>query len=212
MSSYALTPGWGLPIVLVLALSAISSLFGSGCAMNADTSGTAFAAEPAPEVCGGAVCFESTHTTVSHWGAGEVTVVAFRADDLGCDAPHVSVPAPASDHDDGTQPKTESGAFKAGRVIELKLHDAKQGARLPIVSHDVAKNAEEPCVTARALRVGPDGRALASEETVSGEATVLELDPSTGRVLVQIDARWSSGVSGALRLEIDGPHACAVGG
>src|SRR4051812_8800395 len=212
MSSYAFTPGWGLPIVLVLALSAISSLFGSGCAMNADTSGTAFAAEPVPEVCGGAVCFESTHTAVSHWGAGEVTLVAFRADDLGCEAPHVAVAAPANDHDEGEQPQKASGTFKAGRMIELKLHEAKQGARLPIVSHDAATHADEPCVTARALRVGADGRAMASEETVSGEATVLELDPNTGRVLVEIDARWSSGVSGALRLEIEGPRACAVGG
>jgi hypothetical protein len=212
MSSYAFTPGWGLPIVLVLAISAISSLFGSGCAINPDTSGTAFADEPGEEVCGGAVCFESTHTSVSHWGAGEVTLVAYRADDLGCEAPHALVTPAANDTGDLAQPRSTSGSFKSGRMIELKLHDAKQGARLPIVSHDLAAHADEPCVTARSLRVGPDGRALATEETISGEATILELDPKTGRVLVKIDARWSSGVSGALRLEIDGPHACAAGG
>ena len=212
MSSYAFTPGWGLPIVLVLALSAISSLFGSGCALSADTSGTAFAAEPALELCGGAVCFAATHTTVSHWGDGEVTLVAFRADDLGCEAPHLPAALPAKDHHEGAQRDTTSGSFKSGRMIELTLHAAKQGARLPIVSHELASKAELPCVTARALRVGPDGRALASEETISGEATVLELDPHSGRVLVKIDARWSSGVSGELRLEIEGPHACVVGG
>jgi hypothetical protein len=212
MSSYAFTPGWGLPIVLVLAISAISSLFGSGCAMSPDTSGTAFAAEPVAEVCGGAVCFEPTHASVSHWGAGEVTLVAFRADDLGCEAPHATASMPVDGDDHGTLPKSTSEGFKSGRMIELKLHAPKEGARLPVVSHELASHAEEPCVTARALRVGPDGRALASEETISGEATVLELDPHTGRVLVKIDARWSSGVSGELRMEIEGPKACAVGG
>ncbi|MEO7094794.1 MAG: hypothetical protein ABI175_16165 [Polyangiales bacterium] len=211
MSSYAFTPGWGLPIVLVLALSAVSSLFGSGCALSTDTSGTAFAAEPAPEVCGGAVCFEATHTTVSHWGSGEVTLVAFRADDLGCEAPHATVFPRDEDHD-GAQAKTTGGSFKSGRMIELKLHAPKQGATLPIVSHDSAAHAGEPCVTARALRVGPDGRTMASEETISGEATILELDPHSGRVLVKMDARWSSGVTSELRLEIEGPQACAVGG
>jgi hypothetical protein len=216
MSHYAITPGWALPTIAVVMIGIVASLFGTGCTAYVDSSGNDFAIEPAPPVCGGAVCFDATQTTVKHWGDGDVTLVTFRADDLGCEEPHLGT-APANDPslpaDDpsGTVKSATEGPFKSGRVIELRLRHPKPGARLPVVSQDAANDSEEGYVTARALRIGPDGRAMASEETVSGEATVLDLDPRSGRVKVRVEAKWSSGVSGELVLDIDGPHECKAG-
>ena len=190
------TPHWAFPTLVVFVLSMVSSLFGTGCAVDVgNEQGRTVGSEsndPIAEVCGGAVCFSPTEVSVKHWGDGEVTLVAFRADGDRCEVPH------GGEHHAG------------GRAIELRLHGAKPGARLPVVSHAIAdKPGHEPCAVAHAVRIGnDDGRALADEETVSGEATVLEYDAPSGRVRVRLSARWSSGVSGELLLDVDGPHAC----
>jgi hypothetical protein len=143
-----------------------------------------------PEVCGGAVCFTPAHVEVRRWGAGTVEVVAVRSDRPGC-----AMPSTGAEPTDGT-------------AVLLRLESPRLGARLPIVPRDRFDLAEGPRASAHAVRVH-GGRALADEESVSGEATVLELDPKTGRVLVRVRARWSSGVSGELLLAVDGPTPCA---
>ena len=195
------TPHWAFPTMIVFVLSVCASMFGTGCAADVGSGvGTTVGSDTnAPvaddaELCGGAVCFSPTDVAVKHWGDGDVTIVAWRADERRCEVPHAG-----PEH-------------AGGRAIELRLHEAKPGARLPIVSHAMVELAgNEPCATVRALRIGPqDGRPLADEETVSGEATVLDLDPHSGRVRVRVSAHWSSGVTRELLLDVDGPHACAA--
>lgn len=204
--SFTFTPHWAFPTLFVLFVGACASMFASGCA--ADTVGLDVQ-ETHAEVCGGAVCFQPTDVAVKHWGAGDLTVVAWRADDQGCVVPHGVTPGDAS----GTTIKgsTPVVSHKGGTAIELRLHQAKPGARLPLVTHQTADWAEGAFATARAFRIGDgDGRALADEETVSGEATILDLDERTGRVRVRLSGRWSSGVTGELLVDVDGPHQCAA--
>lgn len=189
--SFAFTPHFAFPALFVVLLGFVAA----GCV--AEVKG--FNEEPpADEVCGGAVCFAPTDVSVKHWGDGEVTVQAFRAEDLGC------------------VPPSQGDVPRAGSSIELTLHHPKPGARLPVVSHQEAQDAEADAAyaTARVVRISTaDGRvrALADEETVQGTATILDIDAPSGRVRVRLDAKWSSGVSGELLLDVPGPHACPAG-
>jgi len=94
-----------------------------------------------------------------------------------------------------------------GSAIFLRLESPQPGARLPIVPRDRMEDRDGPRASVRAIRVH-DGRPLADEEAVSGEATILDIDPHAGRVIVRVRARWSSGVSGELQLEVAGPVGC----
>ena len=199
------TPHWAFPTLFVLFAGLFVSVFTSGCAVQVDGLDTTPA--PAPQVCGGAVCFEPTDVAVKRWGAGDVTVVAWHADDLGCVPPH----GPSASSETSPAPTTQSVDTVSGTAIELQLHEAKPGARLPLYTREALKDRDEdgPWATARAVRIGKnDGRALADEETVAGIATILDLDETTGRVRVRLAAKWSSGVTGELLLDVDGPHAC----
>jgi hypothetical protein len=203
--SLTFTPHWAFPTLFVVFAGLFVSVFTSGCAVQID--GLDSESAPAPQVCGGAVCFEPTDVAVKRWGDGELTVVAWRADDLACEVPH----GPASSTDGATT--TKSIAIVPGTAVELKLHAAKPGARLPVYTHEAVKDLEQggAWATARAVRIGKsDGRALADEETVAGIATILDLDENTGRVRVRLAAKWSSGVTGELLFDIDGPHTCTA--
>jgi len=201
--SLTFTPHWAIPTLFVLLAGLFVSVFTAGCVAQVDGIDTETST---PEVCGGAVCFAPTDVAVKRWGAGELTVVAWRADERGCEPP--VAPNNASEG-----PTTRSTSWLSGSAIELKLHAAKPGARLPVYTRARAKDEakDAPWATARAIRIGKDdGRALADEETVTGEATILDLDPQTGRVRVRVNAKWSSGVSGEFLVDVDGPHACAT--
>jgi hypothetical protein len=64
-------------------------------------------------------------------------------------------------------------------------------------------------VHVRALRVdSATGRAVADEEGMSGEATVLDLDESSSSVRVRVRARWSSGVTTETLLDVSGWPRC----
>lgn len=143
--------------------------------------------DPALRVCGGAVCFEPRAVAVRHWGAGEVTVGAWRGESDACAIPQV-----------GDKPS-------GGMMIEVRLNGATPGARLPIVSRTTHRNDDDRSATAsvHALRIdGNSGRAMADEEAVSGDVTVLDIDETSGRVRVRVRARWSSGVHGELVLDV----------
>lgn len=175
-----------VPAALVLAGSC-------GCAAE-------FAPYPLPDapLCAGAVCFEPTDVRVepSH-GAGAanaIVVTAWRANDAGCEVPH------GGDHPLG------------GTVIEIVIRERPAiGVRVPVVEAWESKDLKTPHVSARAYRIdGRDGRAVSDEEAMTGEATILELDPAARRVRLELDGRWSSGVEGALLLEWDdAKHPCA---
>lgn len=220
------TPHWAIPTLFVLLAGVVVSVFTSGCV--APVEGIDLERDR-PEVCGGAVCFAPTDVAVKRWSAGEITVVAWRATDGGCEeprsrevettasegtseapiAPQITPPDASRDPVEGLAAK--SSAWAPGTAIELKLHAATPGARLPMFSRAHAEDlaASAPWATARAIRVGKDdGRALADEEAVAGEATVLTLDPHTGRIRVRVKAKWSSGVSGEFLVDVDGPHGC----
>lgn len=187
--SLSFTPHWAFPVLFVVLLGFVAA----GCV--AEVRG--LDGSPAEDVCGGAVCFAPKDVAVKHWGDGEVTLLAFRAEDGGC--------VPPSDGD----------APMAGTSIELVLHRPKPGARLPLLSHQEAESSDGSSgyATARALRISTANgktRALADEETVQGTATVLDIDAPSGRVRVRLEAKWSSGVSGELLLDVAGPHACAA--
>ena len=202
--SLTFTPHWALPTLFVLFAGLFVSVFTNGCVASVEGLDTEQGG--APEVCGGAVCFSPTDVAVKRWGDGDLTVVAWRAEDRGCEPPHG-----ASGASEGAS--TKSIGALAGTAIELRLHAPKPGARLPLYTRQRAKDEDTnaPWATARAVRIGKgDGRTLADEETVAGEATVLDLDPKTGRVRVRVNAKWSSGVSGELLLDVDGPHACTA--
>jgi hypothetical protein len=200
------TPHWAFPTLFVLAAGLLATVFTSGCAV--DLGGVDDDRTAAPQACGGAICFDPTDVAVKHWGDGDVTVVAWRADDLGCVVPH----GPQTSADGVTT--TKSVDIVPGTAIELRLHDAKPGARLPVYTHESVEDrvTDGPWATARAIRIGKsDGRALADEETVNGIATILDIDETTGRVRVRLAAKWSSGVTGEMLLDVDGPHVCTAG-
>ena len=187
--SFEFTPHFAFPALFVVLLGLIAA----GCVAEVrgldDT--------PAPEVCGGAVCFPPTDVAVKHWGDGEVTLVAFHAENGGC------------------TPPSSGDVPEAGTSIELTLHRPTPGARIPVMSHQAASSSDEEdaYATARAIRVSTSNgtaRALADEETVQGTATILDIDAPTGRVRVRVEAKWSSGVSSEMLLDVAGPHACPV--
>ena len=200
--SFELTPHWAWPTLFVMLAGLGAALLGGGCV--ADVQGLQDPAAPVAELCGGSVCFTPSDVAVKHWGDGEVTVVAWRADDLGCVPPQVG------------------DAPRPGTAIELTLHRAHPGARIDVVPPPAPTTSDDPgtaaerdvsWVSARALRVanGDHGKSrhLADETTVSGQATILDLDAPTGRVRVRMRAQWSSGVTSETLLDVDGPHACA---
>jgi hypothetical protein len=159
-----------------------------------------FAPYPLPEapLCAGAVCFEPTDVRVepanASANADAIVVTAWRATDDGCDLPH-----------GGDRPL-------GGTVIEVVIRDRPAiGARVPVVEAWQSDDLKAPHVSARAYRIdGHDGRAVSDEEAMTGEATILELDPATRRVRLELEGRWSSGVEGALLLEWDdAKHPCA---
>lgn len=153
--------------------------------------------DPRPEVCGGAVCFPPDHVNVRHWGDGEVTMAAWRLD-------------PASNVVTCDLPRAGKQAI-AGQAVVVELFHARAGARVPVLPHEQAEQTDEPHATVRAVRVDTaTGRALADEEGVSGEVTVLDLDPSHGRFRVRVRARWSSGVSGEQVFDVEGWPGCAA--
>lgn len=153
--------------------------------------------DPRPEVCGGAVCFPPDHLEVRHWGDGEVTLAAWRID-------------PAANVATCELPRPGKKAIP-GQAIVLELHHARAGARVPVITHEQAEQSEEPFATLHALRVDPaTGRALADEEGVSGEVTILDLDANQGLLRVRVRARWSSGVSGEQVFDLTGWTGCAA--
>lgn len=161
-----------------------------------------FAPYPLPEapMCAGAVCFEPTDVRVEPANANggadvdAIVVTAWRASDAGCEVPH------GGDHPLG------------GTVIEIVIRAQPAiGARVPVVEAWESNDLKTPHVSARAYRIdGRDGRALSDEQAMTGEATILELDPAARRVRLQLTGRWTSGVEGALLLDWDdAKHPCA---
>lgn len=151
-----------------------------------------FDEEPAPEVCGGSVCFAPEHLTVRRWGDGEVTVAAWAGTN-GCALPRGG---------DDSIP---------GLAIIAEVHGARPGARVPVIAHERVEGWEGPYAIARSVRVDAStGRAMADEEAVSGEVAVLDYEPSNGNLRLRIRARWSSGVSGEQLLDIAGWPGCGA--
>ena len=153
--------------------------------------------DPRPEVCGGAVCFAPDHVAVRRWGDGEVTMAAWRID-------------PAANQAACELPRSGKRSIP-GQAVVIELHHARAGARLPVLSHQQSDQTTEPHATIRSVRIEPGtGRALADEEGVTGEITVLDLDPAEGRFRVRVRARWSSGVSGEQLFDVLGWPGCAA--
>lgn len=148
--------------------------------------------DPAPEVCGGSVCFAPEHLTVRRWGDGEFTLAAWRGTD-GCELPR-----------SGRQPIP-------GLAIVTEVHGARAGARVPVIAHDRVDGWEGPYALARSVRVDPEtGRTMAEEEAVSGELTLLDYEPANGNVRLRIRARWSSGVTGEQLMDVAGWPGCTT--
>lgn len=147
--------------------------------------------DPQKEVCGGTVCFTPEHVAVRKWGDGQVTVAAWRTG--SCTLPRAGV----------------AGEAMPGHGVVVELHGGKPGARVPVVARARTADVDGPWITLHALRVdGQTGRAWADEEAVSGEATVLDLDSSRGLLRVRVLARWSSGVTSELLLDVGDWAAC----
>lgn len=147
--------------------------------------------DPRPEVCGGSVCFAPDYVSVRRWGDDEVTLAAWRGTPR-CELPRA-----------GQEPIP-------GHALILELKRPRPGARLPVVRHELDQQTEEPHACVRALRVDPEsGKALADEEGVSGEVTILDIDSATGRLRVRVRARFSSGVSTEQVLDLDGWRGCS---
>lgn len=141
--------------------------------------------DPQKEVCGGTVCFTPEHVAVRKWGDGHVSVAAWRTG--SCTLPRSGVP----------------GEALPGHGVVVELEGARPGARVPVVARNRAASTEGPWITLHALRVDAStGRAWADEEAVAGEATVLDLDSSRGLLRLRVKARWSSGVSSELVLDV----------
>lgn len=159
-----------------------------GCTADIPT----FDDDPKQELCGGAVCFAPEHVAVREWADGDVVVAAW-ADTGGCDLPRA-----------GRLPV-------GGHAITIELKHARPGARLPIVAHDQPFDPNEGCALVHAIRVdAATGRALADEEGVSGEATVLDIDENSGALRVRVRARFSSGVSSETLVDVAGWPGCAA--
>lgn len=151
--------------------------------------------DPRPEVCGGSVCFAPDYLSVRRWGDGELTVAAWRGGDR-CELPRSGKDA------------------IPGNALIVHLVKPRPGARLPVINHEleeqVPNDQSEGHATVHALRVDPEtGRALADEEAVVGEVTVLDLDSATGRLRIRIRARFSSGVSNEQVLDVAGFRGCS---
>ncbi len=148
--------------------------------------------DPKQEVCAGTVCFAPEHVAVRRWGDGHVSVAAWRSG-KGCELPRAGVAA-------DTIP---------GQSVVVELHGAKPGARIPVVARSRKDEREGPWVTLHALRVDPaNGRAWADEEAIAGEATILDLDSSRGFLRIRVLAKWTSGVTSELLLDVSATPAC----
>ena len=148
--------------------------------------------DPKQEICAGTVCFAPEHVAVRKWGEAHQTVAAWRGG-KACDLPRAGVPAEAI----------------AGQSVVVELHGAKAGARVPVVSKSRRDEQEGPWVTLHALRVdAASGRAWADEEAIAGEATVLDLDSARGFLRIRVLAKWSSGVTSELLLDVSGGPPC----
>lgn len=148
--------------------------------------------DPAPEVCGGSVCFAPEHLAVRRWGDGEFTLAAWRGTE-GCELPR-----------SGREPIP-------GVAIVTEVHGARPGARVPVIPHGRVETWEGPYAIARAVRVDrATGRALADEEAVNGELTLLDYEPANGNLRLRIRARWSSGVSGEQLIDLSGWPGCTA--
>ena len=163
----------------------------AGCTAEIPT----FDDEARTEVCGGSVCFAPDYLSVRRWGDGELTVAAWRGTE------HCELPR-------------SGNAPIAGNALIVHLVKPRPGARLPIINHELAEKTPfaetEGHATVHALRVDPKtGRALADEEAVVGEVTVLDIDSATGRLRIRIRARFSSGVSSEQVLDIEGYRGCS---
>lgn len=147
--------------------------------------------DPKPEVCGGSICFAPDYLSVRRWGDDEVTLAAWRGTP-SCELPRA-----------GQDPIP-------GHALILDLKRPRPGARLPIVAHELDEQTEEPHACVHALRVDPEsGKALADEEAVSGEVTILDIDSATGSLRVRIRARFSSGVNSEQVLDLAGWRGCS---
>ncbi|MGZ3418316.1 MAG: hypothetical protein ACXWUG_04200 [Polyangiales bacterium] len=147
--------------------------------------------DPKPEVCGGAVCFPPDHVAVRRWGDGEISLAAWNGTGDSCLLPR-----------SGKQPIP-------GHAVVIELTKPRPGSKLTVVPHDKQMDPGVSFARVRAVRVDPDtGRALADEEGVAGEATVLDLDENTGSVRVKIRARWSSGVTSETIVDVAGWPRC----
>ena len=153
--------------------------------------------DPPADVCGGAVCFEPQQVAVRHWGAGDVTLAAWRGSQDACKVPQLATPQ------HGVEPS-------GGSIIEVRLIDPKPGVRLPIVSRHRLDDDTRDVAVVRAVRVDEHGNAATDEEALSGTATVLEVDSPTGRVRVRVRAHWSSGVDGEFLFDVNGPKDCGA--
>lgn len=147
--------------------------------------------DPQKEVCGGTVCFTPEHVAVRKWGAGHVSVAAWRTG--SCTLPRSGV----------------AGEALPGHGLVVELEGARPGARIPVVARNRTGEMEGPWITLQALRVDAStGRAWADEEAVAGEATVLDLDSARGLLRLRVKARWSSGVSSELLLDVSDWSPC----
>lgn len=169
----------------LLVLPALALL--GGCTAEIPT----FDDDPRPEVCGGSICFAPDYVSVRRWGDGEITLAAWRGT-AECKLPR-----------SGAEPI-------AGHALIVDLKHPRPGVRLPVVTHEVADQTDEPHACVHALRVDPEsGKALADEEGVTGEVTVLDLDSASGRLRVRVRARFSSGVTSEQVLDLEGWRGCS---
>jgi len=156
--------------------------------------------DPPSNVCGGSVCFEPQQVAVRHWGAGELTVAAWHGSVQACKAPQLAVPQHGADP-------------WGGSIIEVRLVHPTPGAKLPIVSHhklaSLGDDDAKQIAIVRAVRIDDKGTAVTDEDALSGTATVLEVESSTGRVRVRVRAHWSSGIDSEFLFDVDGPKDCA---
>lgn len=163
------------------------ALTSSACTAEIPT----FDDDPRPEVCGGSVCFAPDYVSVRRWGDGEVTVAAWRGTER-CELPR-----------SGKEPIS-------GHALIIHLEKPRPGARLPVINRELAEQTTEPHATVHALRVDPEtGKALADEEGVTGEVTILDYDSAKGLLRIRIRARFSSGVSNEQVIDLAGWRGCS---
>jgi hypothetical protein len=179
------TPPLGLAALVAGSAVALGAL---GCTADIPVFETD---DPQKEVCGGTVCFTPEHVAVRKWGAGHVSVAAWRTG--SCTLPRSGV----------------AGEALPGHGLVVELEGARPGAQVPVVARKRTHEVDGPWITLHALRVDAStGRAWADEEAVAGEATVLDLDSAQGRLRLRVKARWSSGVSSELLLDVGDWSPC----